>query len=194
MLKQLKKCLESEKKQKEIFDIIIYGSITKGKRNPSDLDVIVIFLEGTLRERLEKIQTIKEKIEKAITSSKIKSIKADIKQILLTDLFSSDFFARTGILLEGISVFREKPFSEVMGFKGFALFWYNLKELKHAKKVQFNYILAGRNKMKGIIAQLNGERLANGVIKIPINSSLEFEEVLKSNKINYKKKEMLEAV
>lgn len=178
----LKKHLESEKKDKSIFDIIIYGSSVKGKQTAYDIDILVIFLTGDLRERLEKIQGIKNKLK-----------KIDMKQILLQELFSSDFFARTGIFIEGISIFRNKPFSETLGFKAYSLFWYSLANMTHTQKVKFNYILAGRDS-KGIVTDLHGERLANGAIKIPIQYSLEFEEVLKANTVNYKKKDILETV
>ena len=188
MLKLLKKCLDSEKKDKTIFDIVVYGSSVKGKADARDLDIAVIFLEGTLRERLDKIQAIKNKLKQKITK------KIDIKQILLQDLFSSDFLARTGILLEGESVFKGKKFCETLGFKAFSLFWYTLKGLTHSQKVKFNYILAGRNSLKGMLKNLEGERLANGAVKIPIQNSIEFEEVLKANKIEHKKKDILEAI
>ncbi len=38
MLKNLKRFLESEKKDKTIFDIVIYGSAVKGKENARDID------------------------------------------------------------------------------------------------------------------------------------------------------------
>tara|TARA_Y100000296_G_C5048316_1_gene193484 strand:+ start:11 stop:571 length:561 start_codon:yes stop_codon:yes gene_type:complete len=186
MLKKLKKYLESEKKDQNIFDIIIYGSTVKGKISPKDIDLIVIFLKGNLKDRLNKIQEIKSKLKKL-------NKNIDIKQIKLTDLFSSDFFARTGILLEGISLFKNKKLSEIIGFKAYTLFWYNLKKLNHTQKVKFNYILAGRNS-QGIIKEFKGQRLVNGAIKIPINNSLEFEEILKNNNVNYNKKDILETI
>jgi predicted nucleotidyltransferase len=187
MLKTLKECLESEKKDKTIFDMIVYGSLVKGKESARDIDILVIFLEGSLRERLDRMQIIKEKIKNKI------SREIDIKQILIKDLFSPEFFARTGILLEGFSVFRNKRFCETIGFKANTLFWYDLKNLNHTQKVKFNYILAGRN-AEGIIKKLKGERLAQGAVKIPIENSIEFEELLKSNKINYTKKNILEEI
>jgi len=185
MLKDLEKCLESEKKDRRIFDIIIYGSAVKGKEPARDIDIAVIFLGGDLRERLDKIQEIKNRIKTKIRK------EIDIKQILIQDLFSSEFFARTGILLEGFSVFRNKRFCETLGFRAFSLFWYNLKKMTHTQKVKFNYILSGRNS-EGMIKALNGERLVKGAVKIPIEKSYEFEELLKSNKIDYKKKNILE--
>jgi len=185
MQKKLKKYLESEKRNKKIFDIVVYGSSVKGKSIPKDIDILVIFLEGKLRERLDITQKIKFKIK-----SLAKNI--DVQQILLKDLFSANFLARTGILLEGISIFRNKKFSEILGFRAFTLFWYSLERLTHTQKVKFNYIMAGRGSLKGMIKELNAERLVNGAIKVPIENSLEFEEILKNNNIIYKKKDFLE--
>lgn len=188
MLKNLKKILESENIDKSIFDIIIYGSAVKGKYDARDIDILVIFLEGSLRERLDKLQEIKGRIKSSLDISGL-----DIKQILLKELFSPEFFAKKGIFLEGISVFRGKSFSELLGFKAFALFWYDLKGMTHGQKVKFNYLLAGRN-TKGLIEEYNGERLVSGALKIPIKNSLIFEDILEKNKINYHKKNILEEI
>ena len=182
MLKQLKNYLKAEKKDKTIFDIVTYGSAVKGKNIPNDIDIAVIFKEGTLKERLNKIQKIKEKIKIGI--------KIDIKGILLEELFNSVFFARSGIIIEGISIFDEKPFANKLDFEGICLFIYDLKNKSHTEKVKFNYVLSGRN-AKGIIAQLEGRALGPGVIEIPIKNSLEFEEVLQMHHINYKKRNCL---
>ena len=184
MLKDLKKLLESEKKDNTIFDIVIYGSAVKGKETARDIDILVIFLEGSLKERLNKLQKIK---------SRLKQKNLDLKQILLKELFSLSFLARTGIFLEGISVFKNKKFCETLGFKSFTLFWYNLEGLSHSQKVKFNYLLAGRN-TKGIIQELNGQRLVSGAVKIPMENSASFEEILKTNNINYSKKNVLEEI
>lgn len=184
ILEKLKKCLKDEKKE-PIFDIIVFGSFVKGKMFPRDIDIMVVFLEGSLRERLDIIQDIKNKVKRKI------DINLDMQQCLLKDLFSTEFLARTGILLEGFSIFHNKKFCQILGFDSYTIFWYNLKGLSHTQKIKFNYILAGRNQ-KGVIELLNGTRLTSGVIKIPIEHSLEFEEILKRNKINYNKKNILE--
>ena len=185
MLKNLKKHLKSEK-DKTIFDIVIYGSAVKGKEDARDIDILVIFFEGTLKERLDKLQEIKSRLKDVGTETAI-----DIKQILLKELFSSSFLARTGILLEGVSIFTNKKFCETLGFRSFTLFWYSLKELTHTEKVKFNYILAGRN-TKGMINEVNGQKLVNGAIKVPIENSAIMERILKTNNIQYYKKNLLE--
>lgn len=187
MLNQLRKCLESEKEDKWIFDIIVYGSTVKGKGAPNDLDLVVIFLQGTLRERLDRLQEIKAKLKNI-------RVQIDIKQMLLQEFFSTEFLAKTGILLEGISVFKCKKISEMMGFKPYALFWYDLKPLNHNQKVKFNYILAGRRTMDGVLKRLHAVRLNSGTIKVEIENSAEFEEILKSNNVNYRKKEIFEVI
>jgi len=184
MLEDLKKLLEYEKKDKTIFDIVIYGSITRENSDPNDIDIAVIFLEGNLRERLDKIQEIKSRIKNL-------KYKLDIKQMLLKDFFSSEFFARTGIILEGESVFSKKKFSERLGLKAYTLFCYTLENLKHSDKVKFNYILAGRNS-EGMLHAVDAKRISSGVVKVPIMKKNTFAKILKENKVPYSEKNILE--
>jgi len=186
ILEKLKKYLKDEVKE-NIFDIVIFGSLVKGKPSPRDIDILVIFLQGALRERLDLIQEIRNKLKSKF------DLNIDIKQALLKDLFSPEFLARTGILLEGYSVSKNRKFCQTLGFNSYTIFWYDLKRLTHTQKVKFNYILAGRNQ-KGIIELLKGQRLAKGVIKIPIEHSLEFEIILKNNFVSYNKKNILEEI
>ncbi len=186
MQNTLRKSLLSEIKE-GLFDIVIYGSSVKGKLKPNDLDVALIFLEGSLRERLDRAQQIKNKIKGEAEQ------KIDIKALLLKELFTPEFFGKTGLFLEGISVLTGKPFSERIGFRPYSLFTYSLDGLGHTKKIQFNYILTGRSKA-GLISSLNGVRIGKGAVKIPIEKADEFETVLKDNQINYKRVNLLEEI
>ena len=178
MLEELKKCLKDEKKDNEIFDIVLYGSSVKGKEKPNDVDILVIFEKGTLKERLEKIQKIKKNI-------KIEN-KIDIKGILLKELFQEEFFARSGVFLEGVSLIDGKQFANKIGFNNAVLFFHNLKDKTHTEKVKFNYLISGRGG-NGILKLMNGKQLAPGVLQIPLTKSLEFETILNRNKISYYK-------
>ena len=182
MLNELKNSLKKENKDKEIFDIVIYGSAARGKPKPNDIDIVVIFRSGSLKERLEKIQKIKHKLDT--------KLKIDMKSILLEELFQPEFFGKTGIFLEGISVFNDKMFSRKIGFESTTNFTYNLKDKSHTEKVKFNYILSGRGK-EGLIELLNGQHIAPGVIEIPIRNSDEFTQFLQQHKIDFKKKNVL---
>ena len=144
--------------------------------------MVVIFTHGSLKERLNKLQSLKKKL---------KSVeKLHMEGILWQDLFKPEFFARSGIFLEGISLFDGKPFAQKIDFTGHSLFIYTLKNKTHTDKVKFNYILAGRNN-KGMIEKLEGKHLAPGVVQIPIKNSLEFEDVLKKNEISFERKDVL---
>ncbi len=185
MLKQLQKRLILEKQNKAIFDIILYGSTAKGKSRPNDLDIAVIFRQSTLRERLDIIQQIKRKIEAGR--------KVDIKGILWEELFQEEFFARSGLFLEGTSIFDSRPFAEKIGFSAYSLFVYNLKNKTHSLKVQFNYLMRGRDK-KGVLEMMQGKFISPGAVIIPLAHSMEFEEILQRNGIQHKKTDLLVCV
>lgn len=176
MLSALRRCLKSERLDADIFDIVFYGSAARGARNPHDVDIVVIFRIGSLRERLQKVQLLKKKI-------KIPGV-FDIKGILFDELFHPDFFARSGIFLDGVSIFDGLPFSTKIGFEGAVLFFYQLKEKSHTAKVKFNYVLRGRQG-KGIIALLGAVRIAPGVIRVTTSRSSEFEDVLRLHEVSY---------
>jgi predicted nucleotidyltransferase len=184
MLEQLRDTLRKYRKSKNLFDIVIYGSAAKGKTHPEDLDIIAIFLAGSLRERLNLIQEMKASLET--------TVKIDFKQMLLSDFFAPEFSARAGILSEGISLFHDCPFASLLGLRASALFWYDLTNKTHTEKVGLNYLLSGRGKNPGILKELGGERLVAGALKIPISRSIEFEEILKARKVSYKKSIALE--
>jgi predicted nucleotidyltransferase len=176
MLKKLQNLLKSRKPDSRIVDIILYGSFAKGETAPRDIDIAVIFREGSLKERLNAIQEIKKKIGK--------NIAIDIKGILLEELFEESFFARGGIFFEGISLLTGKSFSKRIGYESYGLFFYSLTNKSHNEKIRFNYLLRGRNS-EGIIKHLEGKHLSPGVVQMPSKNVREFESVLKKNEITY---------
>lgn len=182
MLENLRNLLKNEVKNDFILDIVVYGSLVKGKEDPNDVDIVVIFKKGNLKERLNKIQEIKKKINIGK--------KIDIQGILIEELFKKELFSRSGIFYEGISLFDNKEFSNKIGFESWALFIYDLKNKTHTEKVKFNYLLSGRNDI-GIRERISGKQLAPGVIEIPVKYSEEFEKILRNYKINFIKKNIL---
>ena len=63
-----------EKKQ-GIIDIIVYGSSVKGKIEPRDIDVVILFDNVSIDRRLIIIREFKEKTKDKITLSTIHSAK-----------------------------------------------------------------------------------------------------------------------
>lgn len=186
MLNKLRKTLKSEK-DKSIFDIVLYGSATRNEQRYNDLDIVLIFLEGDLNYRLDIVEKIKDKIKQKIAGT------LDIKQMLLKDFFSATNLARTGIILEGISLIDGRKFSEKLGFRSYSMFFYSLDGLNHTEKIKFNYILSGRT-TKGLLEQLKGVRMTSGAIKIPIENALIFKEFLDKHKIKYSWKKVMEEI
>jgi predicted nucleotidyltransferase len=180
--------LESEsrafEKDKSIFDIIIYGSNVKGKIEARDIDILIIFKEKPLEERVEITQKFKEEISRKIG-------KIDIKTINLSELFEANFLARQSILTEGYSLIDRLPLSEKIGFLSYSLFTYKLKNLNHNDKTKFTYSLIGRGKNQGILKKLNAKPLGKGVFLLPIQNSSFFDDFLKIWKIDYNKRNIL---
>ncbi|MEK6912673.1 MAG: nucleotidyltransferase domain-containing protein [Nanoarchaeota archaeon] len=183
-LKFLESKSKSFEKDKGIFDIVVYGSNVKGKIEARDIDILIIFKEKPLAERVEITQRFKEKIGKEIG-------KLDIKTINLSELFETNFLARQAILTEGYSLINRIPFSEKIGFLSYSLFTYKLKNLSHNDKTKFTYSLIGRGKNQGILKKLNAKPLGKAVILLPIQNSSFFEDFLKKWKIDYNKKNIL---
>ena len=151
----------------------------------------MIFKTLPLKERLLVVQELKRKLTLAIKNTVKGDIKIDMKGILWQELFEYSFFGRTGIIWEGISLLTGKLFAEKIGFLSSALFIYDLQDKSHTEKVKINYILKGRNKGLGMVQKLQGKHLAPGVVEIPAGYALEFEEVLKKQKIRFVRRNIL---
>ena len=180
--------LESKryKKEKDLFDIIVYGSFVRGKRKSNDIDVVFIFNNTSLEKRAEITQKFKQNIK-----SKNKNIKIDVKTINLHELFSEEFFARQGIIIEGYSLLDKKPLQEKLGFESFEAFVIETKSLSNTKKVRFSYALNGRGEEKGFLEKVSGKRISQKVILIPIKNSELFREFLEKMEIKFKSEHII---
>lgn len=178
-------CKKFKKENKEVFDIVVYGSFVKGKMDFNDIDLMLIFNNVSLDQRLQIAQNLK-----TILIKEIKNI--DIKTMNFSNLFDEGFLARQGLFIEGRSLIKNKALAELIGFRGFSIFTYNLKNLDHNKKIQFTYALSGRNS-EGMLKSLKGKSLGRGAVQIPIENSIEFEQFLQKWNIDYKRKNALES-
>ena len=190
MQKNYLKSLESESKKyknkENLFDIVIYGSFVKGKRKSNDIDIVFIFINTPLEKRAEISQEFKNKIK-----TKIKEINLDIKTINLQELFSKEFFARQGIIMEGHSLIDKKPLQEKLGFESFEAFVLETKNLSNKKRVKFSYALNGRRGEGGFLDKVSGKRISQKVFLIPIKKSDLFKEFLEKSEIKFKSKHII---
>lgn len=143
------------KKNKEIVDIVLFGSSVRSKTLPEDIDICVIGIRID-NNLIEKFENAIKKIHKKIHISSL-----SLKDFLRGSLWKTIFH-------EGYSLIRNKEISELLGFKSFVIFWYNLKNLKQKEKVKFYYALRGRKMEEGLLKKLNGIYLGKGVIAVPL--------------------------
>ncbi|MBU2523506.1 MAG: nucleotidyltransferase domain-containing protein [Nanoarchaeota archaeon] len=184
--------LQSKKfsKENKVFDIVLYGSAARSKEEPNDIDILMIFVNETLEKRLEILQKFKS-IVKAGMIKVFPIIKnLDVKTINLPELFDKNLLSKEGIIVEGFSLVHHKPFSSSIGFKGYVLFLYDLKNMNHNEKTKFTYALIGRNN-EGILKITNSNQFGKGSISAPIENSEIVEDFMKKWKVNYRKKKIL---
>ncbi|MBN1385671.1 hypothetical protein JW968_01710 [Candidatus Woesearchaeota archaeon] len=131
----------------------------RGKKQPADIDMLLVFkqkvdkdLEYVLRKRLEVIDhriTLISKIEGAIRSP--------------------DFDAREGILFEGMSLITGRYLADGYGFSSLGFFIYSTKGMSNVQKTKFYYALNGRGSSIGVIRDIEGIRISDNVIAVPLS-------------------------
>jgi predicted nucleotidyltransferase len=187
LIKQLKKILESKSKifykknKKEILDILLFGSVIKGKKNPNDIDILIIFKE---KKNLDLTYQLRKIIEKEI------NLKVEVTGKSYLDLFNKTFVAREAVLSEGYSLVNGCPFSEGLGFKAKVMFNYILKGKTKSERMRFYYSLYGRNS-EGILKKLKAVKYTDTIIICPIESQEEMKEFFNNWKIEFKETPLL---
>lgn len=161
--------------EQTVIDIVLFGSILKGKEKPRDIDIMLIFkksvdinLAYTLRKSLENL-----------------GLNIEVTSITYAGLFSPDFIARESFLLEGYSLITKKPILQGLGFSSFVIFKYDLSKLTKSERMRFYYSLYGRNKQKGMLKELNAKKFSDSIILSPIKTSEQTKSYLNTWKIKY---------
>lgn len=148
LAKKLEKLLNNE-----LNDIIIFGSTSKGKVNPADLD-LAILSDVNLNQLVLK-----------------KEVESIVGKAHLTFYSISDFdkLITLTLIKEGYSVKHQRYLFEVFGIDPVVLFNYSLKKLTPSQRVMF---YRGLNKFKDL------KKLSNRVVLVPIKVSSDFENFL----------------
>lgn len=145
------------KKNEDILDLIIFGSLMKGKIDVNDIDIALLCKS---KEGIDRIN-IKNKIAGILKN------KVDIQIIGIEDY---SHFIWITLIREGFSVKHNTYLYEMYGIKPVVLYKYSLKEMTISKKVMFERALKN---FKGI------EKLSNRVVLVPIGISENFNEFLR---------------
>lgn len=165
-------------KNPEILDIILFGSSIRGKEDPKDIDLIILYSPRT-KNIIKTSYKIKKELESINKINNFHLTSLDYNQF-----FNVEFLAREAILSEGFSLKRKKFVSESFGYKSFILFNYSLKNLNNSKRMQFYYSLYGRNQT-GILEKNKSYKFSDAVIISPIENSDVIKSFFEKWKIKY---------
>ncbi len=151
-------------KRADVFDIIVFGSSTKGKAKPGDVDICIIFYSKP------DFSLIAE----------LRSKGFDVTFLRLEKLDNEDPVVKKAIISEGFSLRFGKRVSEIFGFSQYAIVVY-----RGPRNRSFYFALSGRNGTRGILQETGGIRLGKGVIAVPVNKLWIFEKFLKFWGVEY---------
>jgi predicted nucleotidyltransferase len=144
----------------DIKDVLIFGSVIRGKEDPSDIDILLIFKEKVNKE-IEYV--IRKELEKYAPSI---SIISKTEETMLDPSFD----ARESMLFEGLSMINNHIIAENYGFSSVGVFKYNTHSMNNAEKTKFYYALNGRNNQKGIAEQMECIKMSDNILIVPLKN------------------------
>lgn len=167
--KRLKKILAD----KEVYDVLIFGSAIKGKALPRDIDVCLI--------THKKIDTL---IEQGISGMHISVMKPE-------EFFTEQPSLAHTLLREGYSLRKGGFLAEGLRFESKVIFIYHLKNKTNTEKVKIVTFLRGKGKEEGIVKERGGTWLARQVFTVPLKEEYLIAEFFRNNAVNYTKNYVL---
>ena len=180
MLKKLKPYLKLAKvckERKDIADAVAFGSAVKGKIEPGDIDLCLIFRENIDSNFVKKLGEMN-------SNTHISALTAD-------NFFRKPHSLAATLLFEGISILSQKPLASVYGLKAFSLYKYELKGMPNIIKVSLLHALKGRNSKKGLVEDLGGEFVAPCSFIMPPEKDDEVLKFLAKWQAKYSRKRIL---
>ncbi len=172
---KLRNNLKKIVKNKGILDIILFGSLVRGKVKPNDVDVVIIF-KNKADKNLE--YKIKGELENYFNNLSLISKT-------MNGLLHPSFDARDSIFFEGISLLFNDKISERYGLSSLGMFKYSFKNWSQLEKTKFYYALNGRGGKKGVLRILNCIKISDNLILAPLEKIEEMKEFLESWEISY---------
>lgn len=165
------------KEQKEIVDIIVFGSYAREKENPQDIDLAIISDKDISAAKLE--QDVKNKIKLPAHASTIKP-----KDIFRETIWKS-------VIHEGISIAKGKNISVLLGYQPYVLFSYNMSKLKQLQKTKLSYALFGRNGKEGLFKRVKSIPLGRGAFLVPVNKEDEVRDLFFQWELPFERRRIL---
>lgn len=164
--------------KKQIVDILVFGSLVKGKTQPNDIDICLIFKDQINLEIIKEVQ-------------EILGDKYHISSLNTDNFFTKPHSLARTLLLEGQSILSKKKLSDNFGLFSNLLYSYDISKETPSKKVRFVYLLRGRGKEEGIVNKFKGSFISNNAFIIPIEKDNEMQEILNQWQIRYQRKKFM---
>ena len=168
----LKNKLKGLLSDKEVIEIVVFGSAIKGKIIPRDIDLAVICHEKPSPHLLAKIKKLEEFHVSMLTAKEF--------------LINSPSIVHT-LVREGYGLKNKKLLAENLRFVGRVLFTYNLVQFASSPKVKIVNILRGKKREKGIVEKNEGKWLSNQTFTVPLSAEKIFDEFFSNFNIKYEK-------
>ncbi len=147
-------------KDKDIIDVVVFGSTAKGKIRPADVD-LAIFAEGD--------------VDKLRLRKRVSTLFSKPIHLQFVSLRDYDSIFLVTLIREGYSVKHNSYLSELYKLRPVVLYKYDLRRLTPSQKVLFS---RGLKNFKTI------EKIANRMVLVPTSISDEFESFLRHWKID----------
>lgn len=167
LLLSLKKKIKEWIKKEKVIDVVVFGSLMRGKTNPNDIDLCIVLKDEQEKDALDMINSLAKVVDNP-------SLKPQINVLTENAFHGNNSLSKT-LLFEGVSIKHNKAVAELHGFKPKVLFFYDIKHFKPSDRVRFHYLLRGRYGKKGVLFETNAELVKDGLIEAPITS----EDILK---------------
>lgn len=171
-----KKCKNFWKRNKEVLDVVIFGSFLGNNVIAKDIDISLITSVGK-----EKSLKLVEGLEKELGAG------VHVTFNCIKDLFFKKESIWLSLLHEGISLITMKKLSGNLFLESKVMFVYSLSKLMYKDKVRFFYALKGRTD-KGILEKTKSIQLAKGVFLTPLEYDKEIQEFFRQWGLVYKRR------
>ena len=175
MLKNLKKLSklskEFYKRGREVVDIILFGSVVRGKAKPRDIDVCIIF---------------REKINMNLVGEFEKKTGAHVSYLTVDNFFTRKHALVKTLIFEGHSLITGKRLYEYFGMRPFVFYSYKLTGLSPSKKTMF------LRSLKDIFSEIKPISLGKATFLVDLKYDEKIKELLDFWNIAYVRKRILE--
>lgn len=165
------------KYKNNILDILLFGSIVRGKDKPNDVDIMVVFKNN---EDLDAAYELRK-------SLRYLNIEIQVTTKTYKQLFEKSFMARESFLGEGYSLLLKQYISEGLGYSSKTLFKYELKGFAQTRRMQLQYALYGRKRESGIAKELNLIKFAGTIFLCPVENTEKLAEFFENWGIRFEK-------